>query len=590
MTDVDILIQEVQAREPFVRGSSIGYDDDPNSVSAPPALANAPLGTWYHRPTLDIFYRKNAAGTWIESGTGGGGTPTAPPVAVVQEDIEVTVDPSDVNAVDLPIGVVFQTQAQADAATGGNPIRLVQMALNACPLILEGGDYTINVAAGDHELDLTNESNVEVPLGSTAFGLQMVERLSLNAKKVRILGAPFSTWNAIDPSVDQVAGVLNNGAEGEGRIYDFSPIDPLIFQTLDPVGSFLRLDGESDDSFSTALTVFRKVDDARILIPTSSGAAIPGTVSLVRPSTRFVFTNNTGTAVQFSGSSDVYDCQNIHVTATSPDSTSSIANFGGRWEWRNSIFDVSQAAATEDQFDRGAVFTANLTGTARHFLFNCIILGNAAGTFRPIEARAGSEPQTRFTVIYNFGAGALVRSITGSSEFGTCCFNNVGNANVPPAFGDGRAPLYTAALAIEQTQFARFLDFGGFATCYFANLPNEAIYFGKGSNGPLGSGFGEDVTFVDVAGPCIAIGDGVVADFTGGVQNWEVINCADVGIEFLGQNSVVITQDEMNLQADLGYCRFRDGDIALTVADLGPIDGEGLRDAFGNAIERLANP
>lgn len=64
----DFVNTELPRRSSLLDFAITAYDGDPNDGGAPAIIQNAPSGTWYHRLTWDAFYRKNEAGTYVDSG------------------------------------------------------------------------------------------------------------------------------------------------------------------------------------------------------------------------------------------------------------------------------------------------------------------------------------------------------------------------------------------------------------------------------------------------------------------------------------------------------------------------------------------
>lgn len=64
--------RELPRRSALLTLALTSWDDNPNLGGAPAIISGAPLGTWYHENTADVYWRKYKT-SWQIIGSGGGG-------------------------------------------------------------------------------------------------------------------------------------------------------------------------------------------------------------------------------------------------------------------------------------------------------------------------------------------------------------------------------------------------------------------------------------------------------------------------------------------------------------------------------------
>lgn len=162
--DVDILTAEVQARYPTVNTT---YDGDPN-LAGNPEITGAPLGSIYHEPGADAFWRKDGGGTWAIIGSGGS-SGVIDYGQTTEGAITFTIDGA---GTDPAAPIVVLDQADADAH---GDFLTVKGALDTLPntilhaVVLEFPDGNWNLAEGDYNnlerfnlgRDGTNSGSIE---------------------------------------------------------------------------------------------------------------------------------------------------------------------------------------------------------------------------------------------------------------------------------------------------------------------------------------------------------------------------------------------------------------------------------------------
>lgn len=178
--DVDILNLEIQNREPFLTVAGTGFDGDPNL--GPSVLNNAPPGSWYQRGNL-AFYRKRSSGasSWVV---------TDHPQLNTFDALTFPVDYNDGTAIDPPVGLLFQTQAEIDdflTTNGVTNFKHLKAAFDSIPPFYNF-DVIFSCAGSIHR-----------PTGVTAEDISwdLTGKVSLNNARIFIDGPVPSTWPAI---------------------------------------------------------------------------------------------------------------------------------------------------------------------------------------------------------------------------------------------------------------------------------------------------------------------------------------------------------------------------------------------------------
>jgi len=75
-TFTDFVNTELPVRAAMLTNAIASYNGDPNNISAPPMVANAPIGTFFLQETGSILWQKILAtpGNWQLVGSGGSGS------------------------------------------------------------------------------------------------------------------------------------------------------------------------------------------------------------------------------------------------------------------------------------------------------------------------------------------------------------------------------------------------------------------------------------------------------------------------------------------------------------------------------------
>jgi len=226
-----------------------GYDGDPNDGGAPAIITGSPKGTWYLRGD-DVFWRKNAAGTWETAGTG----TISADIFYTLEDMTFAVDFNDSNAApDPPETTKFRSQAEVNAylsSHGATAFKHLAAVWEALPAFI-GHAITINVAAGVQRPSTTAwhpttyvvdwsgrtvvDGGVIEVVGDAAARTEVVAAQTITAVQtasndpyVQVGGSPFPT----DGSIIGLQAELSNGVVG--TIHDNTADTLYLLFRIDP--------------------------------------------------------------------------------------------------------------------------------------------------------------------------------------------------------------------------------------------------------------------------------------------------------------------------------------------------------------------
>ena len=223
----DFVNLELPRRSALLTVEITGYDGDPNDGGAPAIITGSPKGTWYLRGD-DVFWRKNAAGTWEEGGGGGGGGDI--PYPVTTANLAVTVD--GVTGSDTPTGNRPEFLAGGDYSA--YPYETIQAAIDALPQIIrhavtvtvtEAGDYAgfnikgYNVGAGS--LRVTGLQEQVTPASGPATG-------TATGGAAKSLTLAAAGWTA-DDFQGKFCRIISGTGAGQHFIIATNTTDTLTF-------------------------------------------------------------------------------------------------------------------------------------------------------------------------------------------------------------------------------------------------------------------------------------------------------------------------------------------------------------------------
>lgn len=581
MTDVDILFQEVQARSAFLKGASIGFDDDPNTPAAPAQITNAPLGTWYHRPGLDLFYRKNLAGVWEEAGSGSD---------TVVRGAELTL----VEPVTLPVAVgglqvpwdeeKIVNQQQVDdylASNSATAFAHPQDALNVLPSTLASA-VTIECAAGDYPVP---PSSSRPPLYS-GFADLVIPHFryadrgeALDGVLVQINGPSPSAWVAVDPVLENVNFSIGPLPPNQGTAFDFTPQAANLLMGFDLLGKHVR-----DDTSNNLYAVQRLISDdvlevvGRSLNPSS-------TLSVVEPSAVMTASAAPFMILQL-GNSGRGEVQFNNWRFVSSGSGRILFQYGG-----NAGLNACQVDMTGVPNSTAHNNTYAFQGLERKQLGVALAMNDCAVRSNPnsrtgpviVDYEATSLSLGR-TVFSDFGGSAYLRAglavLTGS-VFNNCgALDGVKPTNYGAGSGSRGLERITAAVSVHSVLF-RQPWFGSVPFFMICNSPGVGLFWEQSQQ----SVFDNFIRMVlqDNAGPGVAVGDVSALPF-GTAGELQVSGTGnDVGIEFRGNNSVVSFASDTTVTGTSGDVRDRDG---LVTSYASVAEGTAVIDSRNNALER----
>jgi len=225
MSQLSDLIDHVAAELPLrpltYRSSVIGYAGAPGGGSAPSVLSNCPAGSFYVNETLGVAYVKVSSSAWS----------SFPSVeAVTTSEFNVDVDPTEADNRPLDDGVIFYSQADADAWLAGKGMSAFKYMMDFFEVVPRKWAYRIrmNLGAGTH----TNRPGVQYD-GNTNTPLYLPDRImakgdpaiSVNYAQgsLRIQGDSLSDWSVEDSGVCTGYQVLDEVTGQIEPYMDFAP-------------------------------------------------------------------------------------------------------------------------------------------------------------------------------------------------------------------------------------------------------------------------------------------------------------------------------------------------------------------------------
>lgn len=252
--------RELPRRSALLGLTLAGWDDNPNLPGAPAILQGAPLGTWFHEDTADVYWRKYKSG-WNVVGTGGGGSGGGD--FSTTTDLLIPVDFNDAGAVDPPAGAVFSSQDVVDdilTGLGATSFKHIDRVYNALPTWVE------------HEANLVLAGGVHRPSGDTSAGWE------LRVKNIGKNGTLFING----PLPSDYIGVVGSYAAP-------LTVDSYVSASDDPSMTFLgtpfaglNLRGRFAITDSGQATVIHDHDDSTLYV-TNNLSPAPATCWVGRP-------------------------------------------------------------------------------------------------------------------------------------------------------------------------------------------------------------------------------------------------------------------------------------------------------------------
>lgn len=256
--------RELPRRAALLTLALTGWDDNPSLPGAPAILQGAPLGTWFHEDTSDVFWRRYKSGWQIVGGGGGGGSEI-----VTTTDMVIPIDFNDAGAVDPPGGALLTSQDVVDdilTSLGATNFKYVDRVYRALPALV-ATDVTLQLAAGVHRPS-------DDPENTASWSLNTKEVIA--GGNLRVIGALSSEYT---PIVGTFAAPLTVDSYGAGTNNPY-----LSFTGTPFVG--LNLKGRYAITGAGQVIVINDNDDSTLYV-NDNISPVPGTCFVGKPSTIF---------------------------------------------------------------------------------------------------------------------------------------------------------------------------------------------------------------------------------------------------------------------------------------------------------------
>jgi hypothetical protein len=479
------------------------------------------------------------------------------------EALTFPVDYNDVTAVDPPANMVFTRQAEITAflaGSGTSNFKHLQAAWNSTPVIVRH-DLTFNLAAGVHR-----PRNPE----SNSYAFNFVGRLIISGVKVYVQGSQGSNYR-VDVASTAISSVNN------------VPGDPYVefvgtpFTGLDLRGYFVVFD-------TAQVAVIHKNTDSRLYLCSDASPA-PTSAFVGRPSTVLRNSYSDTSAAKSSGSVQVNPCDAYGTASFVYLYDVAIESFNSYWDLY--VFKMACRTARVLIDHAGVIDDFGVTLSNIRPVQTIHLLSRLYFEYSSIRGCGmAATPGGSYTGVMYFGYtenSALRQSYVGSISgisltSGANVFSNRTVVDSPLSYGfqleGNNCSLWNQDRASTYNGKAMVIR----------NCPGTGISIARG--GIFGSNAWNRWMFDGVVGPCISFIDNskMIEDYyTDGVFANEGVPCSNVGIEFVGMQSLAHLFAAATVTGALGDVRMSDGEI-WSYADIlaaGPI-----RDELGNVVRK----